>query len=152
MRGFFKRQRPDVEPFGITVDHAPRREDVRKLEEGLDGHAVAQAGVAPPKDVAIYVRDEDGHIVGLPAKISLEGLHEYLEGSPWLTGELNIEGMAVHGRYGLPCPDCGARVQRILYADNEANYCARCQTGGRLLADRALSRLLKQDWPRTLEV
>ena len=59
--------------------------------------------------------------------------------------------MAVHGRFGKPCPDCGAPVQRIVHADNETNYCARCQTGGRLLADRALSRLLKQDWPRTLE-
>ena len=59
--------------------------------------------------------------------------------------------MAVHGRYGKPCPDCGAPVQRIVHADNETNYCARCQTRGRLLADRALSRLLKADWPRTLE-
>ncbi|NUQ12591.1 MAG: formamidopyrimidine-DNA glycosylase [Gemmatimonadaceae bacterium] len=61
------------------------------------------------------------------------------------------EGMTVHGRYGQPCPVCGAPVQRIRYADNETNYCARCQTGGRLLADRAMSRLLKADWPRTLE-
>jgi len=61
------------------------------------------------------------------------------------------EGMAVHGRYGQPCPVCGSPVQRIVYADNETNYCAVCQTGGRLLADRSLSRLLKQDWPRTLE-
>lgn len=61
------------------------------------------------------------------------------------------EGMAVHGKFGKPCPRCGSKVQRIRYADNETNYCARCQTGGRLLADRALSRLLKQDWPRTLE-
>jgi formamidopyrimidine-DNA glycosylase len=61
------------------------------------------------------------------------------------------EGMAVHGRYGKPCPRCGSAIQRIRYAANEANYCARCQTGGRLLADRALSRLLHQDWPRTLE-
>ncbi|HEX7214358.1 MAG TPA: DNA-formamidopyrimidine glycosylase family protein [Methylomirabilota bacterium] len=59
--------------------------------------------------------------------------------------------MAVHGRYGKPCPDCGAPVQRIVHTENETNYCARCQTGGRLLADRALSRLLRQDWPRTLE-
>ena len=59
--------------------------------------------------------------------------------------------MAVHGRYGKPCPVCGSPVQRIVRADNETNYCARCQTGGRLLADRALSRLLKKDWPRTLE-
>jgi formamidopyrimidine-DNA glycosylase len=61
------------------------------------------------------------------------------------------EGMAVHGRYGKPCPVCGAKVQRIRYAANETNYCARCQTAGRLLADRALSRLLREDWPRTLE-
>jgi formamidopyrimidine-DNA glycosylase len=61
------------------------------------------------------------------------------------------EGMAVHGRYGLPCPACGSPVQRIVYAENEANYCARCQTGGRLLADRAMSRLLGDDWPRRLE-
>ena len=59
--------------------------------------------------------------------------------------------MAVHGRYRRPCPDCGAPVQRIVHADNETNYCARCQNAGRLLADRALSRLLHQDWPRTLE-
>jgi formamidopyrimidine-DNA glycosylase len=61
------------------------------------------------------------------------------------------EGMAVHGRYGKPCPDCGSPVQRIVFAENETNYCARCQTGGRILADRALSRLLKKSWPRTLE-
>ena len=60
-------------------------------------------------------------------------------------------GMAVHGRYQLPCPDCGTPVQRIRYADNETNYCARCQTGGRLLADRAMSRLLKEDWPRSID-
>ena len=60
-------------------------------------------------------------------------------------------GMAAHGRYGEPCPRCGEPVQRIRYADNETNYCARCQTGGSLLADRALSRLLKTDWPQTLD-
>ena len=61
------------------------------------------------------------------------------------------EGMAVHGRYGRPCPVCESPVQRIVYAGNEANYCPRCQTGGRLLADRSLSRLLKSDWPRSLD-
>jgi formamidopyrimidine-DNA glycosylase len=61
------------------------------------------------------------------------------------------EGMAVHGRYMQPCPACGAPVQRIAYATNEANYCARCQTGGKLLADRALSRLMRGDWPKTLD-
>jgi formamidopyrimidine-DNA glycosylase len=61
------------------------------------------------------------------------------------------EEMAVHGRYGKPCPDCGAPVQRIVYARNESNYCAKCQTEGRLLSDRALSRLLRDDWPKTLD-
>jgi formamidopyrimidine-DNA glycosylase len=61
------------------------------------------------------------------------------------------DGMAVHGRYGKPCPDCGTAVQRIRYASNETNYCPQCQTGGKILADRALSRLLKKDWPRTVE-
>jgi formamidopyrimidine-DNA glycosylase len=61
------------------------------------------------------------------------------------------EGMATHGRYGKPCPVCGAPIQRIVYAHNECNYCATCQTEGRLLSDRALSRLLRQDWPKTLE-
>jgi formamidopyrimidine-DNA glycosylase len=61
------------------------------------------------------------------------------------------EGMAVHGKYGKPCPVCGDPVQRIAYADNETNYCATCQTGGKLLADRSLSQLMKKDWPKTLE-
>ena len=71
--------------------------------------------------------------------------------------ELSGEGdgvpaeMAVHGRFGLPCPRCGEKVQRIRYADNETNYCAKCQTGGKVLADRSLSRLLGSDWPRTLD-
>jgi formamidopyrimidine-DNA glycosylase len=59
--------------------------------------------------------------------------------------------MAVHGRFRLPCPRCGAPVQRIRYAENEVNYCAACQTGGRVLADRAMSRLLREDWPRSLD-
>jgi formamidopyrimidine-DNA glycosylase len=61
------------------------------------------------------------------------------------------EGMVVHGRYRQPCPDCAAPVQRIVYAENETNYCPRCQTGGRILSDRSLARLLKEDWPGTLE-
>lgn len=61
------------------------------------------------------------------------------------------DGMAVHGRHRMPCPDCGTAVQRIVYAENDSSYCPRCQTGGRLLADRALSRLLRNDWPKTIE-
>jgi formamidopyrimidine-DNA glycosylase len=85
-------------------------------------------------------------------------LTEWIERLRYQTGEGFPEGvtafrpdMAVHGRYGKPCPDCGAPVQRIVYAENETNYCARCQTGGRMLADRSLSRLLHSDWPRTLD-
>jgi formamidopyrimidine-DNA glycosylase len=59
--------------------------------------------------------------------------------------------MSVHGRFGQPCPDCSTPIQRIVYAENETNYCPRCQTGGKVLADRLRSRLLKDDWPRTLE-
>ena len=61
------------------------------------------------------------------------------------------DGMAVHGRFGKPCPQCATTIQRIVYAENETNYCPRCQTGGKLLADRSLSRLLKDDWPRTID-
>ena len=85
-------------------------------------------------------------------------LHEWTEQLQSETGEKFPEkvtafrkGMAVHGRYNLPCPVCGDPVQRIRYAENETNYCATCQTGGRLMADRGLSRLLKEDWPRSLE-
>ena len=79
-----------------------------------------------------HLRDEVGD--GFPAKVTAFR-----------------DGMAVHGKFGKPCPVCGAPVQRIRYADNETNYCAKCQTGGKRLADRAMSRLLKEDWPRTLE-
>ena len=85
-------------------------------------------------------------------------LHEWTDrlraaAGPFLPEKVTAfhEEMAVHGRYGLPCPVCGAPVQRIRYAANETNYCARCQTGGRLLADRAMSRLLRKDWPRSLD-
>jgi formamidopyrimidine-DNA glycosylase len=61
------------------------------------------------------------------------------------------DDMAVHGKFGQPCPRCGSKIQRIVYSSNETNYCATCQTGGKLLADRSLSRLLKDDWPKTLE-
>jgi formamidopyrimidine-DNA glycosylase len=76
--------------------------------------------------------------------------HDAGEGFPEEVTAFRPE-MAVHGRYRLPCPDCGTPVQRIRYATNETNYCARCQTGGKLLADRAMSRLLKQDWPKTID-
>jgi formamidopyrimidine-DNA glycosylase len=81
----------------------------------------------------------------------MDRLHaEALESFPEKVTAFRPE-MAVHGRFGEACPRCGAKVQRIRYADNETNYCARCQTGGKVLADRSLSRLLGSDWPRTLE-
>jgi formamidopyrimidine-DNA glycosylase len=113
--------RARMSPFALT--QAMTQEELRTL------HAAAQAVLGEWTE---RLRAEAGD--GLPAKVT--AFHE---------------GMAVHGRYGLPCPDCGAPVQRIAYADREANYCARCQTGDRLLADRALSRLLKRDWPKTLD-
>jgi formamidopyrimidine-DNA glycosylase len=76
--------------------------------------------------------------------------HEVGDGFPGKVTAFRPE-MAVHGRFRLPCPVCRDPVQRIKYADNETNYCPGCQTGGRLLADRGMSRLLKQDWPRSLE-
>lgn len=87
------------------------------------------------------------------ARSVLESFTELFRKQPGFPEKVTAfrEEMAVHGRYGKPCPVCGCKVQRIVYAQNEANYCAECQTGGRLLADRALSRLLKDDWPKTLE-
>ena len=88
----------------------------------------------------------------------VESLQEWTQrlrdevGEGWPTKVTAFRGdMAVHGKFGEPCPRCGSKVQRIVYADNETNYCATCQTDGKLLADRSLSRLLKDDWPKTLE-
>jgi formamidopyrimidine-DNA glycosylase len=99
----------------------------------------------------------DDEIAGLHAATRAT-LREWTQRLAAITGEDFPEkvtafhdGMAVHGRYRQPCPACGAPVQRIAYAENEANYCARCQTGGKLLADRSLSRLMHGDWPKTLD-
>ena len=79
-------------------------------------------------------------------RLRKEARGEFPEGVPAFRPD-----MAVHGRYGKPCPDCGTPIQRIRYAENETNYCPRCQTGSKLLADRSLSRLLKDDWPKTID-
>ncbi len=105
------------------------------LTRNLDDGAVARlhaAARATLRDWTARLRREAGE--GFPERVT--AFHP---------------AMAVHGRYGQPCPTCGGPVQRIAYASNEANYCPACQTGGRLLTDRAMSRLLKRDWPRTLE-
>lgn len=105
------------------------------LTSTLSGIEIARLHEATIQTLEHWIaqlRDETGH--GFPEKVTAFR-----------------DGMAAHGRYGRPCPVCGAPIQRIVYAANEANYCATCQTGGRLLSDRALSRLLKQDWPKTIE-
>src|SRR5258706_352524 len=100
-----------------------------------------------------------GQKLGMGAKMILATLHfptgtlyftEAGDGFPEKVTAFHDE-MAVHGRFRKPCPVCGSPVQRIVYAENECNYCARCQTGGRLLADRSLSRLLKDDWPKSID-
>jgi formamidopyrimidine-DNA glycosylase len=107
--------------------------------------------------VALSQKLDDAQVEGL-RQATLAVLHEWTERLAAQVGEgfpekvtAFREEMSVHGRYRKPCPVCGAPVQRIVHADNETNYCPSCQTGGKLLADRSLSRLLKQDWPRTLE-
>jgi formamidopyrimidine-DNA glycosylase len=105
------------------------------LTSTLSGIEIARLHEATIQTLEHWIaqlRDETGH--GFPERVTAFR-----------------DGMAAHGRYGRPCPVCGAPIQRIVYAVNEANYCATCQTGGRLLSDRALSRLLKQDWPKTIE-
>jgi formamidopyrimidine-DNA glycosylase len=107
---------------------------------------VALTSSLDPAGVARLFEATRATLVDWIARLRQEAGGEFPEGVTAFRDD-----MAVHGRYGKPCPDCGTPVQRIVYAENETNYCPQCQTGGRLLADRALSRLLREDWPRTLE-
>lgn len=112
-----------------------------------------RAKLSPFKQTRQLSEDEYSRLLAAAKKVMLEWI-ERLDSErngafPEKVTAFRPE-MAVHGKYGKPCPVCGDRVQRISYADNEANYCVTCQTGGKLLADRGLSRLLKSDWPRTL--
>src|SRR5947209_1044977 len=120
--------------YGDEILHRARLSPVR-LTRQLDDDEIARlhaAAQATLREWTARLRAEAGD--GFPEKVTAFR-----------------DGMAVHGRYRKPCPDCGSPVQRIVHAENETNYCARCQTGGVLLADRSLSRLLKDDWPRSLE-
>jgi len=112
------------------------------------------AKMSPMKMTSLVTPDEWTRLVDAMKKILAERTQilrdESKDGFPERVTAFR-EDMAVHGRYGKPCPACGSRVQRIVYADNETNYCATCQTGGKLLADRSLSRLLREDWPRSLD-
>ena len=123
------------------------------------GHAYSdeilwEAGLSPVKMTSRLTDEEAGRLHEAAIAV-LSAWTERLAaetGDGWPTRVTAFRPeMAVHGKYGSPCPRCGAAVQRIVYANNETNYCAACQTGGKLLADRSLSRLLKKDWPRTLE-
>jgi formamidopyrimidine-DNA glycosylase len=120
--------------YSDEILHAARLSPL-KLTSALTGEEIERLYHATRETLQIWVerlRDEAGG--AFPEKVTAFR-----------------EGMAAHGRFGKPCPVCGAPIQRIAYARNEANYCAQCQTGGRLLSDRALSRLLKADWPKTLD-
>lgn len=120
--------------FSDEILHAAQLSPVRRTDH-LSDDEVARLHAATQQVLTTWVarlRDATGD--GFPEKVTAFR-----------------EGFAVHGRYGQPCPTCGTEVARIRYADNETNYCPRCQTGGRLLADRSLSRLLKDDWPRTID-
>ncbi len=120
--------------YSDEILHAARLSPV-ELTSRLDGEAIARLHTAAREQMQLWT----GRLRDLAAGEFPEKVTAFRE------------GMAVHGRFRLPCPVCGTPVQRIRYADNETNYCARCQTGGRLLADRALSRLLKQDWPKSVD-
>jgi formamidopyrimidine-DNA glycosylase len=120
--------------YSDEILHRARLSPVQ-LTTNLDDEEIARLYDATRTTLAVWIerlRRETGE--GFPEKVTAFR-----------------EEMAVHGKYRKPCPDCGAPVQHIVYADNETNYCARCQTGGRLLADRALSRLLHEDWPRSID-
>jgi len=113
-----------------------------------------RAKMSPAKLTSRMTDEEIGRVYAATREILVEWVErlraDAKDGFPEKVTAFRPE-MAVHGKYGQPCPVCGTAVQRIRYADNETNYCPRCQTEGRLLADRAFSRLLKQDWPRTIE-
>ena len=158
-----------IEPLRTSLDafaHALRRENHTVKRALTDPHVFSGIGNAYSDEILHAARMSPMKLTAQMAALDVERLYgatvETLAG--WRdrliteTGDgfpekitAFREGMAVHGRYGKPCPVCGSPVQRIRYASNEANYCAPCQTGGKLLADRSLSRLLKGDWPRSLE-
>ncbi|HMR29622.1 MAG TPA: DNA-formamidopyrimidine glycosylase family protein [Geminicoccaceae bacterium] len=158
-----------VEPLGCTVEAfaAALQRGNHTLKRALtDPHLLAGIGNAYSDEIlhaaklsplALTARLDEGEIARLHAATQVV-LRDWVgrlcaeadEAFPEKVTAFR-KGMAAHGRYGEPCPDCGTAIQRIRYASNEANYCPRCQTEGRLLADRGLSRLLGKDWPRTIE-
>jgi formamidopyrimidine-DNA glycosylase len=158
-----------VEPLSVSASGllaALQREDHTLKRALTDPHLVAGIGnaysdeilhrarLSPFKRTPQLARDEGERlhaaIIGVLGEWTARLREQAGDEFPEKVTAFHDE-MAVHGRYRQPCPVCGSPVQRVVYARNEMNYCAQCQTGGRLLADRALSRLLREDWPRTLE-
>jgi formamidopyrimidine-DNA glycosylase len=113
-----------------------------------------RARLSPLAHTSRLTEEEISHLFGSCRTVLTEWkeriMKETRDGFPKKVSAFR-EGMAVHGRYGKPCPRCGTTVQRIVYSENECNYCPTCQTGGKILADRALSRILKKDWPKTVQ-
>jgi formamidopyrimidine-DNA glycosylase len=167
--GVAQLDRGGVEPLDVDTGEfsAALKKENRTLKRALTdprlfsgiGNAYSDeilwaARMSPVKRTS-QLNDDD--VEGLHRAV-VESLQEWTQrlrdevGDGWPTKVTAFRGdMAVHGKFGEPCPRCGSKVQRIVYADNETNYCATCQTDGKLLADRSLSRLLKDDWPKTLE-
>jgi len=167
--GVAELDRGGVEPLDVDTAafSAALRKENRTLKRALTdprmfsgiGNAYSDeilwaARMSPVKRIS-QLNDDD---VERLHRAVVESLQEWTQrlrdevGEGWPTKVTAFRGdMAVHGKFGEPCPRCGSKVQRIVYADNETNYCATCQTDGKLLADRSLSRLLKDDWPKTLE-
>jgi formamidopyrimidine-DNA glycosylase len=158
-----------IEPLEATAEafaEAIRRESHTLKRTLTDPHLFAGIGNAYSDEILHRARLSPTRLTRQLADEEVARLHEATRAVlvEW-TARLRAESagavpekvtafhdeMAVHGRYGKPCPVCGAKVQRIVHAENESNYCARCQTGEKLLADRALSRLLREDWPRSLD-
>jgi formamidopyrimidine-DNA glycosylase len=158
-----------IEPLDVDVAEfaaALRRENHTVKRSLTDPHLISGIGNAYSDEILWRAQMSPVRLTQKMTDEELARLHEAVQATlrDWTERLARAAGddfpekvtafrddMAVHGRYKLPCPRCGAPVQRIAYADNEANYCARCQTGGKLLADRGLSRLLKGDWPKTLD-
>jgi formamidopyrimidine-DNA glycosylase len=167
--GVAELDRGGVEPLEVDQDAfaAALRKENRTLKRALtDPRLFSGIGNAYSDEILWAARlspvkrtsQLDGAEMELLHRAVVDSLQEWTQrlrvevGDGWPTKVTAFrDDMAVHGKFGEPCPRCGSKVQRIVYADNETNYCATCQTEGKLLADRSLSRLLKEDWPRTLE-
>src|SRR4051812_46634318 len=149
--GFHRAPRPR-ESHPQEIAHGPAT--VQRHRQRLLGRDSSPRELSPVKHTKRLTDEEIARLFDATRSVLLEWtdrLRKEYEGD-FPTGVTAFrEEMAVHGKFGKPCPVCGTPVQRIRYADNETNYCPRCQTDGRLLADRALSRLLREDWPRSID-